>query len=219
MGVEGMPSVLIIGNSGAARECYWLLRDVMQQQGDLSFKGFLSFEGYLGELRELSDLQLGVDDTYVPVADDVFVIGIGAPDLRMKAFCKWKERGAEFFTLVHPVCTIQSGVTLGEANIFACASYISCNTSLGSANYFNGSVVVGHDVTLGDANFFAPFSFVGGDVRIGSRNSFGVRSTVLAKARIGNDNTIAPGAFVYKGCRNNTIMSGNPALDISGEHI
>jgi len=41
----------------------------------------------------------------------------------------------------------------------------------------------------------------------------------LSGAKIGNDNTIAPGAFVYKGCRDNRLLAGNPALDITGEHI
>jgi acetyltransferase-like isoleucine patch superfamily enzyme len=41
----------------------------------------------------------------------------------------------------------------------------------------------------------------------------------LAKAKIGNNNVIAPGAFVYKGCRDGCLMAGNPALDVSGERI
>ena len=212
-----MRNVLIIGNAGAARECCWLLRDAMQQHGDLAFKGFLSFEGYPGELREMADRQLGVDDAYAPAPGDVFVIGIGEPALRMKAFRKWKTRGAEFLTLIHPVCTLLPNVTLGEANILARACHISCNTAIGSANYLNGSVTLGHDVTVGDANFFGPFNLVLGDVRIGSGNSFGAHAVVLARANIGSNNTIAPGAFIYKGCRDGRLMAGNPALDIRGE--
>ena len=209
-----MHKVLIIGNSGSARECYWLLQDVLQEQSGLAFKGFLSFEGYTGDLRELAALELGVDDSYDPCDDDIFIIGIGLPALRLKAFAKWKEKGARFMNLIHPTVKLVGEISLGEANILAHGCHISCNSALGDANYCNGSVVVGHDSHIGHGNFFAPFSIVLGEARIGSGNSFGVHSVVLAGAKIGNHNTIAPGAYVYKGCGDNAVMAGNPALNI-----
>ena len=211
-----MRTVIIIGNSGAARECRWTLKS-MEEKGacDLSFKGFLSFEGYRGELQELSGLQLGDDETYTIARNDIFVIGIGDPKLRLKAYSKWKARGAIFLNLIHPSCTLLPETVLGEANILAQGTYLSCNTSLGNANYLNGSVVIGHDVTVGDGNFFAPFSMVLGNAHIGSGNSFGIHSSVLAGARVGNNNVVAPGAYLYKGCRDDCLMAGNPAYDIS----
>jgi sugar O-acyltransferase (sialic acid O-acetyltransferase NeuD family) len=208
--------VVIIGNSGAARECHWLLGEVAQREPDLAFKGFLAFEGYAGDLRGLSHLQMGNDDDYAAAPGDVFAIGIGLPALRQKAFDKWKQRGAAFINLIHPSVTVLPEAQMGEANTINSGSFLSWGTIIGNANHLNGGITLGHDVVVGDANFFAPDALVLGEVRIGSRNSFGVRSTVLAKARIGNDNTIAPGAFIYKGCRDNAIMAGNPACDISG---
>ena len=207
-----MRSVIIIGNSGAARECRWILKSMEEGAGDLFFKGFLSFEGYNGELRELSGMLLGDDETYRASRGDVFAIGIGDPELRLKAYHKWKARGVAFLTLKHPACFVLPETSYGEANIFAQNTYLSCNSSLGNANYLNGSVVIGHDVTMEDGNFFAPFSMALGNVRIGSGNSFGVHSVVLAGAKVGNRNVIAPGAYVYKGCKDDTLMAGNPAL-------
>lgn len=210
-----MRTVVIIGNSGAARECRWILKSMEEGSGDLVFKGFLSFEGYQGDLKELSGMLLGDDDAFTASRDDVFAIGIGNPELRLRAYHKWKARGVSFLTLLHPECTLLPETRFGEANIFAQNTYLSCNTLLGNANYLNGSVVIGHDVTVGDGNFFAPFSMVLGNARIGSGNSFGVRATALAGAKIGNNNTIAPGAYIYKGCRDNCLMAGNPACDIA----
>ena len=206
--------VVIIGNSGAARECYWYAKDML---GDsFNFAGFLAFEGYKGKLKELSGLEIGSDDSYSLQADDTLILGIGSPRLRERAYTKWKACGAHFLTLIHPFSFIPEGIVMGEGNIIACACHFSCNITIGNANYFNGNVVLGHDVEIGDANFFASFSLVMGDTRIGSRNAFGVRSAVLPGATIGNDNTIAPGAFVYKGCGENKLMAGNPAVDVRG---
>jgi acetyltransferase-like isoleucine patch superfamily enzyme len=206
--------VVIIGNAGAARECYWLLRDVMQEQKNLSFKGFLAFEGHNGDLRELRGMELGFDDQYAPGNDDVFLIGIGMPALRLKAFHKWKEKGVRFMNLVHPSVRLVGEVALGEANILAHHCHISCNASLVDANYLNGSVVVGHDTRIGSGNFFAPFCMALGDVSIGDGNAFGLHSAALAGAKIGHNNRIAPGAYVYKGCGDNRVLAGNPALDM-----
>jgi len=209
--------IVIIGNSSSARECYWAVRDML---GDaFLFKGFLAFEGFAGQLRELAEYELGPDENFTPEPDDMFIIGIGKPTLRHKAYVKWKEKGARFLNLIHPLSCIPPATQLGEANIITQACYFSCNVTIGNANYFNGNVVLGHDVTIGEANFFGAFSLVMGDARIGSQNSFGVRSTVLPSATIGDNNTIAPGAFIYKGCRDGRLMAGNPALDITGECI
>lgn len=210
-----MQQVVIIGNSGAARECYWLLREVMQARSDLAFRGFLSFGGFAGNLRDLSSLALGDDDGYNPSEDDVFVIGIGQPALREKAFCKWKGRGALFLTLVHPSVHLAENTVLGEGNILASGTYVSCDTILGNANYFNGRAVVGHDACIGNYNFFGTYFQALGEARIGDGNSFGVNSVVMPGAKIGHNNTIAPGAYIYKGCGNNCLMAGNPALNVS----
>lgn len=207
-------NLVIIGNSGAARECYWLARDCVKAGQDMVFKGFLAFEGHVGNLAELSSFLLGNDDAYISEPDDVFAIGIGQPALRCKAYAKWKKKGAEFINLIHPTVPIIGDVRLGEGNIIACASYISCNSTLGNANYLNGSVVVGHDVIIGDCNFFGTFSLILGGARVGDRNSFAIHSAAMPGAHVGNDNTILPATYIYKGCRDGKVMAGNPAVNI-----
>jgi hypothetical protein len=207
--------VVIIGNSGAARECYWLLREMLRDHADATFGGFLAFEGFAGDLCDLAGFALGSDDAYTPHPGDVFVIGIGLPVLRQKAFYKWKARGALFFTLAHPGTRLVENALVGEGNIFAIGTHISCNAVLGNANYLNGYTMVGHDARIGNANFFGTFCQILGAAAIGDGNRFGVNSVVMPGAKLGDNNTIAPGAYVYKGCGNNRMLAGNPALDVS----
>lgn len=206
-----MRKVVIIGNSGAARECYWLLRQIMERNPDLGFKGFLSFENYPQQLAELATLEIDNDDAYIPQDDDVFVIGIGEPALREKAFRKWKARGAQFINLVHPDLFVPPSTEIGEANIIAYACFVSCNVKMGNANFLNTHVVLGHDVTLRDANFIGSFSILQGHVKVGSRNKFAAQTNMLAKAELGDDNTVAPGSVVFRGIFNKSIIAGNPA--------
>lgn len=211
MGIKAV----IIGNGSAARECYWTLRDVMEADSSISFKGFLAFEGFQGNLEELAEYELGSDDDYRQSSDEAFIIGNGNPSLRIKIYEKWKSRSARFMNLIHPTGILYKSLDLGEANVLTPLCCISCNVKLGEANYYNGpTVVLAHDVQLGRGNVLAPGVKLLGGVKVGSGNSFGADATVLPGGRVGDGNKIAPGAVLYKGCRNNKIMAGNPAISL-----
>lgn len=213
-----MNYVWIIGNSGAARECFWIFRDMLDADCQLAdnyeFGGFLSWKNYPSNLKSLHDLEKGDVSDFTPSGRDVFIIGVGQPQLRYDIFCHMKGRNAKFFTLRHPLSDINPASSIGEANIFQRSSSVYCDVQLGNANYLNGAVNLSHDVIVGDANFFGPYSLVLGDCKIGSRNSLAVHATMLPNSRIGDDNIIAPGSIVYKGCASNTRLAGNPALPI-----
>ena len=79
---------------------------------------------------------------------------------------------------------------------------------------FNGDIIVGHDVIVGDFNFLGPRSQLLGNVKIGNINTIGANAVLLPNAKVGNNNKIAPLSAVYKGCKDNCHMLGNPALKI-----
>ena len=58
-----MQRLIIIGNSGAARECYWLFQDMCAADTTLKtrcrFHGFLSWRNYCGDLKKLQNMFLG----------------------------------------------------------------------------------------------------------------------------------------------------------------
>lgn len=205
--------VVIIGNSGAARECYWLLRLV--QEADKStppFKGFLAWNGYAGQLCELEHLSLGDAETYTPEPGDLFVIGIGKPALRMEVHGWLVRRHLELFTLKHPDVYICPSASMGTGNIFQRDCVVQANATIGNANYFNGGIIVGHDAAIGDGNTFNLRTAISGHARIGDGNQFAPQCMVLEHAKIGNWNVFAPGTAIYKGCRDHCLMAGNPAL-------
>lgn len=211
-----MKRLWIIGNSSAARECFWIYRDMCNSHSaldaEIDFQGFLSWKHYPPNLASLASLFRG-EALEIPVSsDDLFIIGIGLPALRAKIYREMKARNASFFTLLHPAADINPSASIGEANIFQRGSTVFCDARLGNANYLNGAVNLSHDVIAGDANFFGPFSMMLGSTKAGSRNFFAVRSVLLPGARIGNDNALEPGAIVYRGCGNCRHLAGNPAV-------
>ena len=211
-----MQTLWIIGNSGAARECFWLFRDMLSADAvlasNMNFGGFLGWRGHEGDLKSLQDQYRGEALEYPIAGNDVFVIAIGEPYLREDVYLTMKQRDAKFFTLIHPWSDVTPSADCGEANVFQRGSTVFCDVKIGNANYLNGAANISHDASIGDYNFFGPYALVLGGCKVGSRNVVAVRSTLLANARIGNDNIITPGSIVYKGCRDNRRMVGNPAL-------
>lgn len=214
-----MEQIIIIGNSGAARECHQLFMDSSWSSPTLrtnsAFKGFLSFKNYPGHLGELSNLFLGDFDDYEIAPEDRFIIGIGSPRLRKSVYLAVKERNGKLFNLVSPWSYIPGDCTIGEGNIINSNCNFSGADHIGNGNYFNGNVRLGHDVSIGDFNFFGPSTTVLGGATVGSENTVAVHSVLLEGSRMGNNNHIHPASVLFKGCKNNCRMAGNPAQKIA----
>lgn len=215
---RGALRLLILGNSGAGRECHDVLLELLPVRPDLRFEGFLSFEGFPGSLGPLRDQQRGTDDEYVFTPDTAVILGLGNNELRRRALAKLRSRGVRVFNLIAANVHLAAGVTLGEGNVLARGCHLAPGVSMGDANYLNGSVCLGHDVSLGSYNFFGPFSAMLGASKMGDANSLGTHAVVLERARVGSGNSIAPGSYVYKGCGDNCYYAGNPALNL-GEKV
>lgn len=214
-----MQRAIIVGNSGAARECHQLLMDCIWQSPtmrfDLFFGGFLSYKNYQSDLGPLSGSFLGDLDSFTQETADRFIIGVGDPNLRYEIFHALKERDCHFINLISPWSYVPGDFVMGEANIISSTCNFSGGSSIGDGNYFNGNVRLGHDVTIGSCNFFAPSATILGGAKVGDRNLMAVQSVLLDHAKIGDNNRIAPGSIVFKGCRDNCRLAGNPALKIA----
>ncbi len=195
------------------------LKAVMKVHKNIRFKGFLSFEGYQADLKELSSYFLTTDDEYNYQEDDYVIIGLGDPYLRKKAFLKLKEKKVKLFNLIHPEAYIDDSCEIGEGNVITVDCYFSCNVKIGDGNYFNGFTNSGHDVQIGSFNFIAPHVHFLGNSIIKDLNTIGTMSVILPNAKIGNENKIAPLSAIYKGCKDKCYMQGNPAIKIGTNEL
>ena len=209
-----MKKIYIVGGNGFARECYYYLQDINKLNPEIKFAGFLGHGGY-GHTVDYLDLQkfyLGEVSKHSFEENEFVVIGAGYPALRQKIYNELKARNINFYNLILNSFICDS-VNIGEANVIL-SSFLTSNINIGNCNVFNGDIIVGHDVEIGDFNFFGPRSQILGNVKVGSSNQIGTNAILLPKSKIGNNNKIAPLSAVYKGCKDNCYMLGNPALKI-----
>lgn len=210
-----MKWVYIVGGDGFARECYNFLSELMKEDSNLLFGGFLGHNNYGDSVdyKKVQHLYKGDVSKHVFKENEYAIIGAGASGLRKIIYEDLKKQGVNFYTLISKSSKINEFVDYDEANIFINSSP-SPDVKIGKCNLFNGEVIIGHDCVIGDFNFFAPRVLVLGGVKIGNENSFGANSIMLPHSKIGNNNVISPLSCIYKGCKNNSMMHGNPAVKV-----
>lgn len=211
-----MKKVYIVGGNGFARECYLYLLWMSEINPEIQFAGFLGHGGYghTVDYLNLQDFYLGEVSEHNFNINEYAIIGAGYPNLRKKIYDELKSRNINMFNLIAPYVYINPTVEIGEGNVFVAPFTPGPNVKIGNCNVFNSNVVVGHDVEIGDFNFFGGKTQILGGAKIGNGNTIGTASVILPKAKIGNNNKIAPISCIYKGCKDNCYMQGNPALKV-----
>lgn len=211
-----MKKIFIVGGNGFARECYDSLIKLEEYGKEVIFGGFLGHGGYghTVDYKTYQHLYLGEVSEHKFKDDEYCIIGAGYPKLRRKIYEDLKLMNAKFYTLICRGVYLSQSFEYGEANIFTDPFLASVNINVGIGNVFNCDVIIGHDSTIGDFNFFGPRSQILGNVKIGNNNKTGANVILLPNSKVGNNNDIAPLSAVYKGCKNNCYMQGNPALKI-----
>lgn len=201
-------NIIAVGGQGFIKECFLYI----QEMQELNFKGVLSIGDFKPDFSNIDIKFLGNLLEYTIEEDDYFLICAGKPSLRKEIYTILKERNVKFYNLIYKT-NISNSVNIGEGNIFINCE-ITSDITIGNGNLFNSQVIIGHDVNIGNYNFISPRTCILGGVKIGSGNSIGTMSCLLPNSKIGDENIIAPGSFIYKGCKNRLYYSGNPAVKI-----
>jgi len=206
-----MKRIFIVGGDGFARECYSYIQNNIHNGDDICFGGFVGHNGYHVNFGPLEPFFVGDLSNITFEKDDYCIIGAGFPGLRRKIYADLKKKGASFYNLIFGNGKVNDLVEMGEGNILI-DSFPSPFVKIGNGNVFNYQVIIAHDVVIGDFNFFGPRCQLLGTISIGNFNTIGANAIMLPHSKVGNNNKIAPLSVIYKGCRSNCYMQGNPAL-------
>ena len=203
--------IYVVGGDGFARECFHNIQKMRRFDDSVEFAGFLGHGGY-GHTVDYKDYQhyyLGEFSEHNFAEDEYACIGAGYPELRRKIYEDLKAGGIRLANIyTEPLC---ESAVIGEGNVILFCGGLAPNVRLGNGNVLNGNVILGHDAKVGDFNFLGPRSMLLGYVSIGNDNVIGAGSVIMAHKSLGNNNKIAPLSVVYRSCKDNQCMIGNPA--------
>lgn len=205
-------NIIILGSGGLASECYQYLQEVIQQDSDITFKGFLSPSNSLSPYT-LENYYLGSEDCYDFSKNDYVIIAIADPQTKQQVFTKLKKRNIKLFNLISPraLVTHNSSLQMGEGNIIAPFCTIGLNVKIGNCNLLNSSSNISHDCSIGDFNTISSGCILNGSSKIQNSNFLGTFSTLLPKASLESYCQLSAGSIVFKKFKSNVLLFGNPA--------
>lgn len=146
---------------------------------------------------------IGNDDDLLKLNLDqvILVNGTGSlpsSGLRQRLFCRFREVGFQFLSVIHPSTLIGAGVDLGEGVQIMAGAIIQADTAIGNNSIINTGVLVDHDCLIGRDVHLAPGVVVSGGVTIGEGAHIGTGSSIIQGVSIGAGAIVGAGTVVVK---------------------
>lgn len=158
------------------------------------------------------------DDSHLEaraLGDVLLANGLGSvsrPTKRMSIFSKWKQRGFEFATLVHPRAVVAASAELAEGAQVMAGAVVQPHARIGSNVIVNTSASVDHHCVIEDHVHLAPGVVLSGTVSVGSGTHVGTGVRVIQNVRIGANCVVGAGITVLGDIPDNTVVSAASRL-------
>ena len=207
-----MQNIIIVGAGGFGRElCCWI--EDMLDKAHQRIGGFL--DDTLAPAPALNERYpyrlLGAIDSYRLQAGDVFVIAIGDPAAKLRIAKALQQKGAAFFTIVHPTARLARTARLGIGVVICPFALVSADSTVGDFVTINSYSSIGHDASVGSGTTLSCHVDITGGVSIGDAAFFGSGARVLPKLRVGDHATVGAGAVVMRKVEASTTVYAMPA--------
>ena len=190
--------LIVVGAGGLGREIYGCAKTHPDCGVRWRPAGFLDdFPNALGG----RDYPRGVIDSirdYEPRANDVFVAGLGTPQLRRNCCEMLIRRGANFVSLIHPSAVILSNVRLGRGVVLLPNAWIGCDARVGDFVTFLPSSHAGHDTIIGDYCQCSTGCDIMGAVELGHDVLVGSGARIIPSVKVGDGAVVGAGSVVVR---------------------
>lgn len=206
-----MKDLIIIGAGGYARELASLLSEINAAELKWNILGFLddTVEPLKGKNTPYS--VLGPIQGWNRFENVYFLMGIAGNEAKLKITTEFKEKGAKFISVIHPLASVSEFVTLGEGVVIYPQAVISPDVILGDYVTVLSGSYVGHDSVVGDYTMLSGLCGVNGYSNIGKRVYIGSRVIMVPHIHVGDDAYIGMGSVVIRNVKSGEHVFGNPA--------
>lgn len=206
--------LIIVGAGGLGREIFFWLSQEILTKGGYRIKGFIDSEpDRLGQ-RNYPAGVIGSIADYTPNETEELVLAIQDPKTKKVYVESLLDKGATFYSLVHPSAVIGYNVNFGDGCVVCPNCIFTNDITIGDFVFLNTNSTVGHDSTIGDYTSINGNVDITGEVKVGSGCLFGVGSKIIPGRRIGDGATIGAGSVVIRNVPPGVTVFGNPAKKI-----
>jgi sugar O-acyltransferase (sialic acid O-acetyltransferase NeuD family) len=210
-----MKNLYIVGAGGFGREVYAWLQHLPAKGVDWELRGFLdddlnALNGFEYDLRVV-----GAVMDFEPTHDDLFVCGIGSVAAKRRSCQHLLERGARFFTLVHPTALVGANVVLGEGVVLCPRVTVTCDVQIGAMTMVNCHSTIGHDASIGAWSTISAHCDLTGFTRVGEGSFLGSGARVIPGKTVGSGAVVGAGSVVIRSVADGRKVFGNPAREFA----
>lgn len=204
--------MLIVGAGGFAKDLL-LNFDLNKKKDQLVFYDDITkiidsfFDQKFRVLKSLEEAK-----TYLNEGNKNFIIGLGGPLERHKAYNKFIEiGGVPVNSISDKACVGIHSVRIENSSIVMPFAVISNHVTVGVGSLCNGYAMIGHDSTVGDFCELCPYTAISGNCEIGSFTFVGTGAVILPNIKVGKNVIIGAGSLVTKDVPDNCMVLGTPA--------
>ncbi len=208
--------VIVLGAGGHAK----VLIDTLQLLPGINIIGILDPNPACLGQAILGVRVLGNDDEikHFTPASVRLVNGVGSVDLpsvRKHLFLRFKAKGYEFLTVIHPNAFVSPHAQLGEGCQVMAGGVVQACSAIGSNVIINTNASVDHESWLADHIHVAPGAVISGMVRIEEESHIGARAVIVQGVSVGKKSLIGAGAVVIRSIKAGSRVVGVPAKEIA----
>lgn len=209
--------IIVIGAGGFGRETLDVIEaiNIAAQDSVWDVIGVVDDGPAEIQVERLRDREIrllgGIDANRELFACTHYVVGIGAPSVRVRTAEKVEAWGARPATLVHPSAVVGTRVAIAGGSVVCGGVQISTNVRLGRHVHINPGAIIGHDSTLDDYVSVNPGAIISGEVSVGREVLVGAGACILQGLSIGAGATIGAAACVTRSVPEIVTAKGIPA--------
>lgn len=152
----------------------------------------------------------------------ILVNGLGSLEpesLRMILFKKYKDRGFNFNTLIHPSAILAKTTCLGEGVQIMAGSIVQPDCVIGDNSIINTRTSIDHDVRIGAHVHLAPGVTLSGHVQVRDKVHIGTGASLIQGIDIGEASMIAAGTVVIRDCPSYSHVMGVPGKEVKKREV
>jgi sugar O-acyltransferase (sialic acid O-acetyltransferase NeuD family) len=145
------------------------------------------------------------------------VNGVGSvdsQDYRTHVFCRFKEIGYGFATVIHPSAIIASDVRLNEGCQVMAGAVLQPGVCCDENVIINTRAGIDHDCHIGAHSHISVGATLSGGISVGCQTHIGAGSTIIQEVSVGERCIIAAGAVVTHNVPDGATVVGVPARRI-----
>jgi sugar O-acyltransferase (sialic acid O-acetyltransferase NeuD family) len=122
-----------------------------------------------------------------------------------------KDNDIKLISLISPLATVSSSVSIGDGVYIAHNVVVSCDVKISENVLINHQAVIGHDSFIENNVSIAPQVFLGGNTVIESNVMLGAAASLIQGIRVGRNSVIGIRSIVLKNIKENSLVVSPPS--------